>query len=119
MLEVCVPAASVTDTVAVFVPVVWVVSGEKLTVTIQDVPGARVVNPSVWPLPAGPQVDIPRRIVNSVAFVPVSAPWAIPVSVTLPVLVSVNTCVGHAPVPVGGHPRSADGLHVAGASVAA
>src|ERR1700694_4146993 len=118
MVEVCVPAASVTDTVAVCTPVVWVVSGEKRTVTIQDPPTASWVTPSVWPLPAGPQVDMARTIVNSLAFVPPSAPWAIVVRVTLPVLVSVNTWFGHAPVPVGGHPRVAEVVHVAGASAA-
>src|ERR1700686_3331227 len=84
-VDVCVPARSVTETVAVFAPVVCAVSGLNCTVTAQVAPGARVVSPRSCPLPAGPQVDNNRTMENSVALVPPSAPWAMPVNGTLPV----------------------------------
>src|SRR6266513_3783485 len=65
-VEVCVPTTSVTDTVALLAPVVWVVSGRNCTVTTQAAPGARVVWPALWPLPVGPQVDNKRTMLNSV-----------------------------------------------------
>ena len=42
-VEVCVPARSLTEMVAVFAPVVCVVSGLNCTVTTQAAPGAKVV----------------------------------------------------------------------------
>jgi hypothetical protein len=86
-----VPATSETETVAVFAPVVCVVSGLNWTVTTQVAPGARVVSPRSCPPPAGPHDDRSRMMVNSVALVPLSVPWPMPVNGTLPVLVSVNT----------------------------
>ena len=90
-VDVCVPAASDTETLAVFAPVVWVRTGLNCTVTTQLAPGAKVVCPRSCPPPAGPQVDASRTIANSVAFVPPSAPCPMPVNVTLPVLVRVKT----------------------------
>ncbi len=99
-VEVCVPAALVTDTVAFLLPVVWVVSGRNCTVTTQAAPGAKVVWPRSCPPPAGPQVDINRMMKNSVGSVPPSAPCAMLVSVTFPVLVSVNTWTGPVKLPL-------------------
>ena len=42
-VELCVPAASVTEMVAVFTPVVCAVSGLNCTVMVQVDPGAKVV----------------------------------------------------------------------------
>jgi len=109
-VDVCVPTASVTDTVALWPPIGWVVSGRNCTVTTQAVPGARLVWPINWPLPAGPQVDANRTMLNSVGLVPPSVACAIPVSVAFPVLVSVNTCVGavSAPTPLVALPKLCD-----------
>ena len=89
---VCVPAASATESVAteggglaVSVP-----TGRNCTSMLQLAPGASVTCPSNWPPPAGPQVDSNRTIAQSEAFAPLSAPCAIVVSGTLPVLVNVK-----------------------------
>lgn len=71
---------------------------------MQLVPGARVVWPAIWPPPAGPQVDVVRKTGKSAALVPETAPCAIPVSGTFPVLVSTNTWAGQVNMP---HPRVA------------
>src|SRR4029077_298473 len=80
--------------VAVFAPVVCAVKGLNCTVTTQVAPGANVVVAMSWPLPVGPQVDRARATLNSLALVPASTPCAMPVSGTVPVLVSVNTWAG-------------------------
>src|SRR6516165_6545499 len=72
-------------------------------------PGARVVC-------SVPQVDVSAKIENSLAFGPPSTAAPIPVSGTLPVLVSVKTCAGHVKSP---HPRVPEVVHEAGARVAA
>ena len=74
MVDVCVPAASVTDTVAVLDPVLWAVSGVNRTITVQADPGASVGPPLICPPPIGPQVDDTRVMVNSLALVPPRVP---------------------------------------------
>ena len=84
---VCVPAASRIERVALFAPVVCVVSGLNCTVAVQLAPGARVVWPASCPPPAGPQVDNSRTMVNSVGLVPVSVAWLGTFKGTFPLLV--------------------------------
>ena len=114
-VAVCVPAKSVTETVAVWAPIGWVVSGLNITVKTHAPPGAKVVWLSSWPPPAGPQVDNSRTMVNSVALVPPSAACVMPVRGTLPVLVSVNTWTGPSTTPRAAFPKACD----VGVSVAA
>ena len=90
IVAVCVPNESVTLTVACFVPGCSAVSGLNATVTVQVAPGANVVLACSWPLPVGPQLDNNLTTAKSGVFAPPSAPWAIPVMGTLPVLVNVN-----------------------------
>ncbi len=59
----CVPAESVTETVAVFVPAVSVDFGRNCTVTTHDAPLASEVVAKSWPPPAGPQDDKARTMV--------------------------------------------------------
>ena len=110
------PAApAVTEMVAVLLPVVCAVSGVNDTVTTHDAFGASVVCPKSCPPPAGPQEENALLTVNSLTLVPPSTPCVIPVNGMLPVLVRVNTWVGHVNKP---QPRVALGVHEVGVSVA-
>src|SRR5580692_9743193 len=98
---VCVPAPSVMDRLALFAPVVCVVSGRNCTVTTQLAPGASEVSATTCPPPFGPQVESARTIENSVGFVPVRVAWLSTLRVSLPLLVRVKIWVGarSAPTP--------------------
>ena len=117
-VEVCVPAVSVTDTVAFLTPVGSAVSGLNCTVIMQVAPGARVVWPSSWPPPAGPQVEKNLTTLYSFALAPASAPCVMPVSVTLPVLVNVNVWAGSKKQAKPGQLRVWLGLQFAGVRLA-
>src|ERR1700722_18697459 len=97
-VEVCVPAASVTDTVAVLVPAASAVSGLNCTSMLQVAPTAKVVWPRSCPFPAGPQVENRRSMLKSAALVPPSTPCKMPVRGTLPVLVRVKAWHGPPPM---------------------
>lgn len=86
-LEVCVPAESEIDRVALFAPADRFVCGLNCTTTVHAAPGANVVRdvPHVVPSPT---------IANSVGLLPTIVAAPIPVIVTLPVLVSVKVWVG-------------------------
>ena len=123
MVTVCVPNESVTLTLTVFGPAASEVSGRNPTVTVQVAPGASVVLATSWPLPVGPQLESSLVTVKSAVLVPDSAPCAMPVMVTLPVLVSVNACDGSAaqsrtPRPEPGQLRVWVGVQVVGVRVA-
>ncbi len=55
--EVCVPAKSVTEIVAGFVPAACEVNGLNCTLTTQVAPGANVVVATSCPFAAGPQLE--------------------------------------------------------------
>ena len=71
---VCVPAKSVTESVAVLVPTASLVSGLNCTVITQVAPGASVVLGTTCPPVAGPQVDRVRATEKSATLVPESVP---------------------------------------------
>src|SRR5260370_2214156 len=83
-VDVCVPARSATEMVAVFAPVVCAVSGLNCTVTTQVAPGARVVSPSSCPPPPAPPAGTSLTTDNSVALFPPSAPCPRPAPATSP-----------------------------------
>src|SRR6266404_59060 len=94
-VDVCVPAKSVTETVAFLTPVVCPVCGLNCTVTVHEPPGANVI----WPTgltrgTAGPQVDNTWTMENSVALAPPSTPCPMAVRVVLPLLVSMKIWTG-------------------------
>ena len=87
------PTESVTDTVAFFGPAEV---GLNCTVTAQvafNVPGTKVVIPSICPLPAGPHVDIALTIEKLLALAPASIPCCTFVIFVVPVLVRKNVCI--------------------------
>ena len=84
--DACVPAESATDSVADSEFTGSVVSGRNCTLMAQLAPTARLL--------AGPQVDVVGTMVQSAALGPDSVPCEIPVSGTVPVLSSVNICIG-------------------------
>ena len=58
-----------------------------------NVPGTKVVIPSICPLPAGPHVENALTIVKSLGFTPASTPCCTFVIFVVPVLVRKNVCI--------------------------
>jgi len=83
-VDVCVPTASVTDNRCTLAPD-WLGRQRPETVPCHTSRTRRqACLPINWPLPAGPQVDANRTMLNSVGLVPPSVACAIPVSVAFP-----------------------------------
>ena len=61
--------------------------------TLQNVPGVKVVKPKIWPFPPGPQVESSLMIEKSLGFAPPSAPCVIPVMFVVPLLVRKKVCI--------------------------